>query len=217
MKTRGLANHPSLTRSTGLLFVGLFLGLLVGPGQVVAEPPSSEDSRAKLRELLSAYEFIPTREALLRVHPQVDGLLRELALDERPEQALVRHRAITVLSRFPSPETSKTVQSVIKRYRQVQQGLELLLLAEALGTYAVVEGPAALRVLKPFLVHDSLDLRMAAARSVRLCRHTEAVKLLKARAKVDPSKTVRASIEKELRILEKPEARPARPAPISGR
>lgn len=173
----------------------LLLSLVLLPS-VAAGVPLREDVELALSDL----ERVPDKKELLELSPQVEQILQDL-VEHPSRRALARSRAIAVLQFFPSTQTRATIRGVIQAGSKATRGLALLDLQTALTSYAVIEGPSSLPVLRPFLSHASIDVRSAAVRAVFLSGHANRRAILEARHAVEPSATVRARIAGELKRL----------------
>ena len=164
------------------------------------EPTDEARARLRLERSLSAIEFLPTREALVRIHPEVPRMLLEIARGKtlRP---LARTRAITLLRHFPGKDTAALLVGLIDRPCKADDGLCRLDLQQALASYAAVMGHRAVARVAPFLAHAHMDLRMAAALALRLSGSPRALPLMAEQLTREKSATVRAEIEQQVRIM----------------
>ncbi|MCC6748174.1 MAG: HEAT repeat domain-containing protein [Deltaproteobacteria bacterium] len=167
-------------------------------GAARADDRKSLSPRGKVELALSAIEEVPSRAALERLHPNVELLLHEIVARPSPTRRLARNRALTVLRLFPSATTRRVLQAVVVGTRVDRPGMELLDLQQATSSFAVVAGPEALPVLAPLLDHAQLDVRRAAAESLRLCRSPKARALLERRLRREPSALVRHELKEQL-------------------
>jgi hypothetical protein len=154
---------------------------------------------------LSAIETVPDRAALMRLHPEVDVVLRQIVASPTAPP-LARSRALTVLRHFPSDATRATLKAAIDHSLRATRGqtrlsVELLDLQQALVSYAVTAGPAALAVVQPQLSHWNDGVRLAAAVAVRMTRSQQALPLLQARLKLETSAAVKLRLGGEIEGL----------------
>ena len=179
----------------------LIVTALLVPAAALAAP-----DRNQVELSLSGIERVPGKQALLRLGPGVDQVLREIVL-KPSRRALARTRAIALLRLFPAKETTAVLQQVISATGKAKQGLALLNLQQALASYAVVVGPPSLATVKPFLSHGNVDVRYAAAEAVRLGRSKEAISVLRQRELLEPSPTVRHQLKRQVELIRRPPTR----------
>ncbi len=176
--------------------LALALALLASPA--VAQQSLTE--RGRLEAALSGIESVPSKATLLHASPRAAELLREIVL--RPSRnVLARNRALSALRLFPGAASAQVLRAVIETNRAAKTGLARLDLEQALASYAVLRGPEAVEVVRPFLAHASLDVRLTAASALVATRSPRALGLLEARRRDEPSETVRARIDRELAAL----------------
>lgn len=178
---------------SGVLF--LILGAL-GAG-----PAGAQSLRDAVELALSSHESVPTKAKLLDLSPQVDQVLREIAEDPSPRRPLAQMRALSALQLFPSKRNAAAVQGVIKASAKAKTGLPFLRLKTALLSLAVMQGPAAVPSLAPFLRHHNVDVRAATVRAVAASKSPRARQLLKQQQQRDASPIVRAELKKRLARL----------------
>lgn len=184
-----------------IILSGLTLALC---SAAYAAPPP----RATVEQVLSGIEFIPTRQALLSLGPDVDRVLRDIVA--RPSRRrLARTRAISLLRHFPSKATRAALLNVIRANTRAVKGLPLVDLQQALVSYAVAAGPASLSVCRPFLDHKHMDVRFEAARALRLGGNPRALPLLQRRKQVESSPMVRHQLTRQIEALLRPPRRGA--------
>lgn len=175
-----------------------------------ADEPTASAARQRLERALSAIEFIPTREVLVGIHPEVPRMLHEIVRG-KTLNPLARTRAITVLRHFPGKKTVALLEGLIVQPCKAKDGLCRLDLQQALASYASVKGHAAVGKVAPFLAHANMDLRMAAALALRLSGSPRALPLMAEQLTREKSATVRAEIEQQIRIMEHSEKKVPRP------
>lgn len=166
--------------------------------------PARADVRARrpqVEQALSAIEGVPRKTELVRLGLGVDKVLQDIVAHPS-KRVLARVRALTVLRYYPSKTTQALLRKEIAATQKAKRGLPLIYLGQALRSYAVVVGPKAVSVVQPQLDHASIDVRVAAAEALRLSRAPTASAILAARAKHDPSATVRAELQRQLRLLD---------------
>ncbi len=177
-------------------------GLWLLPATTWAEPDQAGFMRA-----LTTRERIPTRAGLLRLDPQAEHALQAL-VNQSSTRALARSRAISLLQLFPSKGTAATLLEVIKSASHPRaKGLILKDLGRALTAYAVVMGPKALPQLTPFLAHGNPDVRLEAARALRLSKNEAALKMISSRLKVETTPFVRAQLKKQIAQIQRATSR----------
>ena len=128
-------------------------------------------------------------------------MLREVA-SGKTRRVLARNRAITMLQYFPGKKNEALLAGILNSKCKKRDGLCLVNQQQALASYAAVKGPGSLAMIRPFLAHDNLDTRMAAAQALRLSRSPKTIPLLAERLTVEKSATVKAEIEQQIRRLE---------------
>jgi hypothetical protein len=159
--------------------------------------------RQQVEQTLSGVEWIPTKQQLLRLGPDVDQVLRQIALQPQGK-SLARNRAITLLRFFPSKATASVLEQVITKNQAALKGPPVLHVKQALVSYAVVRGPDALKLIHPFLTHKVPDLRYSAVEAVRRSRSPKALALLEARKKLEPSPIVKHHLLRQITHLRQP-------------
>lgn len=201
---------PSITVA---LVLALVLSLV--PRAVMAGPTWSTADRARVERALSAYETIPARGELLKVHPAAHEILLDIVKFPASRRALARSRALAVLRHFPSKATiaalTNAMSAAEKKARAVRPGrsgqiplsLALVDLRQALTSYAAVRGPAALPLVKTYLAFPNQDVRSTAAATLRVSRSPQARRLLLARQRVERSAMVRHEITRQLKLLKR--------------
>lgn len=157
--------------------------------------------RSPVEQALSAIEGVPRKADLERLGLGVDKVLQDIVAHPS-KRVLARVRALTVLRYYPSKTTQTLLRQEIAATQKAKRGLPLIFLGQALRSYAVAVGPKAVAVVQPQLAHPSIDVRVAAAEALRLSRAPSASAILAARAKHDPSATVRAELQRQLRLLD---------------
>ena len=192
----------------------LVLALLV-PATAAADPNWTVADRARVERALSAYETIPSRGELLKVHPAAHGIMLEIVQFPSSTRALARTRALAVLRHFAGRKTAAALlQAIRKAEHEARQGsprrpgqeiplsLAMVDLRQALTSYAVVQGPASLALTRSYLTFPNPDVRASAVAALTASRSPAARALLLARQKVEPSAMVRHQIKRQLRQLE---------------
>jgi hypothetical protein len=149
---------------------------------------------------LSHHESIPNKQVLLGLGPDVQSVLQDI-VRHPSHRVLARTRAITVLRLFPSTSTASLLKTVIQRNIKAQKGLALLELRLALASYAVVQGPSSLELIRPYLAHPNMDMRYWAAEAVRLSRSSEAKELLEKRHELEQSPRIRLQLQRQLDLI----------------
>ena len=184
--------HLAALALTGTLCCGLLFG-----GDARA------DLRSRVERSLSVIEKGASKAALLRVYgADVEGVLREIVA--KPSRAvLARVRALTALRYFPSKATRELLAAEIAKTKRKRRGLELVYLQQALRSYAVVTGKAAVATVVPLLSHSSIDVRIAAGEALRLSASPKARALIAARLARDSSATVRAELTRQLQLIDR--------------
>ena len=174
--------------------------LLLAPLAAAAEP-----DRDRLELMLSDIERVPGKADLSRLGPGVDAVLRDIARSPNPARMLASTRAIAVLRHFPSPKTATVLRSLLHRLRQVTRpGVALINLQQALTSYAVVAGPAAMKEIEPLLSHSRIDVRHAACEAVRPTGSPQAGQVLRKRRVLERAPLVLHQIERQLRRIARP-------------
>lgn len=195
--------------------LGLVLSLVLSlvPAAAVAAPTWSTADRARVERALSAYETVPARGELLKVHPAAHEILLDIVKFPASRRALARTRALAVLRHFPSRATTAALTDAMrvaqKKARAVRPrpsgelplSLALVDLRQALTTYAVVRGPASMPLVKAYLGFPNPDVRSTAAEALRVSRSPGARAALLARQKVERSALVRYAITRQLGLL----------------
>jgi hypothetical protein len=179
------------------------VALALLPASAVAAPPARE----RIESLLSHIERVPGREQLLSASPDAEKILQDIV--QRPStRMLARTRAIALLRYFPSPATSALLRELCRPAAASKAvGVAFLDFRAALGSYAVVAGPASIDVIQPLLAHSSMDVRLAAVRALAEVRSPRVLGLLEARRRVETAGTVRHFLEREVARLRAPAQR----------
>ena len=197
--------------STISLALAAVVALAVSLPSGAAADEGTTKARLQLERTLSAIEFVPSRQTLERIHPEVDRLLREIAAG-KTTHVLAQNRAITTLRLFPGKETTALLQELVDKSKcKADDGLCRLNLQQALASFATIKGHAAVSRVAPFLAHAHMDVRMAAALALRLSRSPRALPLMAEQLTREKSDTVRAEIEQQIRIMEGAEERVPKP------
>ncbi|MCA9668608.1 MAG: hypothetical protein KC503_23610 [Myxococcales bacterium] len=181
--------------------VAVPLAAVAAPGLAAAETPFGP-SRAAVELALSAYESVPSGDALVRQFgPAVVDVLVDIVA-QPGKNALARNRALTALRVFATPQVKKALAGAVSRNKSGKTAMQRFLLAQALPSYAAVVGPQSLGELTPLLLHSQIDVRRAALEALRLSRAKNARALIAERARVDSSALVRHSAKRELSRLD---------------
>jgi hypothetical protein len=205
-----MMNRRNLTPIVSALLVAA-----LAPAPAAGEPAPPAAVREHVELALSAIETVPDREALLRIHPQVEQVLRQIVASPS-RRALARSRALAVLRHFPSEATRATLKQAMDQALAATRGhkrpsVELLDLQQAMVSYALTAGPRALAAVQPQLSHWNLDVRAAAALATRLTGDSAALPALEARIKLETSPTVRVRLQQQIEALKAgPKARGGR-------
>ncbi|MFH1132237.1 MAG: HEAT repeat domain-containing protein [Pseudomonadota bacterium] len=164
---------------------------------LVPQVASAKTNREKIELLLSGIEYVPSKEALMQLGTDIDGVLRDIVAKPSARR-LARTRALTALRWFPSKATEDLLHSVILANSKAKKGLALLNLGKALCSYAVIAGPKSLKISLPFLSHPSPELRYRSARAVLLSKSPDARAILVKLLEKEPSAMVRHQIKKQI-------------------
>ena len=192
-------------------FTALALALLLSSPAAADELTGQAKVRLQLERTLSAIEFVPSQQQLVLIHAGVDKMLLEIARG-KTTRPLAQNRAITALRYFPGKEAVALLQELVDNSKcKVDDHLCRLNLQQALTSYAVLKGHAAVPRIAPFLGHAHMDLRMAAALALRLTASHRALPLMAEQITREKSATVRAEIEQQIRIMEGAERRVNKP------
>ncbi len=171
------------------------------------EPQSSPaDARTRIERALSAFEFMPTRAALLNISPHAEKMLRDIAAG-KTRRSLARNRALTSLRHFPGKDNEALLARVAGRACKRTDGPCRVDREQALCSYAVLAGDRAVKLIRRYLAHKEIDTRLAAARALRLSKSPRALTLLAQRLTVEKSATVRAEVKQEIQRIEGAEPR----------
>jgi len=179
------------------------LAALVTLATIATPTAAAPPPRAAVERVLSAIEKMPSKTALLRLYgPDFEKTLQ--AIVTTPSRAvLARVRALTTLRYFPTARTRELLRAEIAHTKGAKNGLPLVYLGQALRSYAIVAGPKALPTIVPLFVHPSIDIRVAVGEALRLSHTPTARTLIAARAKHDPSATVRAELSHQLALIDR--------------
>jgi hypothetical protein len=162
-----------------------------------AAPPRV--ARATVESRLRSYKPDPAPWRALG--PGTDETLIEIAGDGKTE-ALLRARAVSTLSYFPTPAARKFLESTIDGKAASPDPADRLLVAKAavaLGWLGGVQVPAR---LAPLLDHPDPDVRLDAAIGLGLTRLTTAAEELRKRLDVESVARVRAQISRQIQVIE---------------
>jgi hypothetical protein len=167
-----------------------------------AEPPPGD---ARVVELLSGIDYVPTRAALddaLGAAVATDDLIA-IARGSAPESgdAGVRIRAYRALGLYPGTATATALRAGISEHA-AGGGVEILYLRAAIDSLVKVAGADAVDDIVPLLDHASRDVRATAAIALGHTGSDAAVAPLRARLSVEEVGQVRLAIAQALRELE---------------
>lgn len=150
-------------------------------------------SHERVREMLSGIEDVPSDADWRRLGDGVLPVLIDLS-DDTSQPPYVRLRAVGATGAFPRAAVRVFLLAVAR-----VEGQSDLLVREALVTLARAFGSAAVGDLVPFLRHDEVVVRDAAARSLGTIGGSAATRALHERLRVERDDTVRRTIERALR------------------
>jgi hypothetical protein len=162
-----------------------------------ASPPHVP--RPSVEARLRSYK--PDPAAWRALGPGTDEALIEIAGDGKAE-LLLRTRAVSTLSYFPTPATRKYLEKTIDARTASQDPNDRLLVAKAavaLGWLGGVQVPAR---LAPLLDHPDPEVRLDAAVGLGLTRLPSAAEELRKRLDAEPVPRVRAQISRQIEVIE---------------
>lgn len=176
--------------------VGVMLWLLLGPllvtgcaaSTVWAEPRAS---RGAVLELLSGYEYSPTRQDLEQLGPGVPGVLMEIVRD--PEMLKYqRLRALDLLQHYPDRSDVETFLTGLLSEKALPGGFQRIAM-RSLGRTAKGR---AIETLKPYLSSPDVHTREAAAQALYETGDPAIGAVLKSAAMKEPEPFLKHSMMK---------------------
>jgi hypothetical protein len=173
--------------------------LLMGPLFAAQKPAPARVPRASLEPKLRKYK--PDPSVWRAMGPGTDEALIEIAGDARTE-VLLRSRAVSTLSYFPTPAARKFLERTIEgKAASTDAGDRVLVgkAAVALGWLGGVQVPDR---LAPLLDHADPDVRVDAAIGLGLTRLASAADHLRKRLDVEPVERVRGQISRQIQVIE---------------
>jgi HEAT repeat protein len=169
--------------------------MLAGPTVRPPERPARGAVEAKLR----AYK--PDPGPWRALGPGTDQALIEIAGDGKAE-LLLRARAVSTLSYFPTPATRKFLDSTIDGKTSSSDPGDRLLLAKAAVALGWLGGTQVPERLAPLLESEDPDVRLDAAVGLGLTRLPSAADSLRKRLDVEPVARVRAQISRQIQVID---------------
>ncbi len=163
--------------------------------------PSTAPLGQRLAKAFSGYEYVPTREDLLKVAPEAELVPALWTLYHAPDQRLaVRTQALVSLRFFPSEQVQSWFETVLRDPATVDA-----VRRPAAKAYGFAFGERAVAVLGELLAHADLHTRDSAARALGAIGTAAARQKLSERAKIESEASVQATLAAE---LAKPERKP---------
>lgn len=165
-------------------FASVLALFLAVPLAAHANPPPV----AQVREMLSGYESVPSRDAWQRLGPETVGVLAQL-YNDRSQPPFVRIRAVAAAGSFATPAARTFLRGVLRL-----RGQSDLIAREALLALATAFGGEAMADVRPYVTDASPVLRAGAARALGRIRSNDALAVLQQRATVETDGDVREAI-----------------------
>lgn len=176
------------------------------PSQVVAattapapaaSPANATELQLQLRKIFSGYEYVPTREDLLRLaaEPALVPALWTLYGDAHAPLA-ARTQSLVSLRFFPSDQTRAWLEQVL-----ADATTPNTVRRPAAKAYGHAFGAAAVPVLTQLLAHPDLHTRDSAARALGAIAVPASKVALEARLSIEPEPSVKATLVAQLAKL----------------
>ena len=161
----------------------------------VAEQPVRADIVARLIPLLSGFEFVPTKDDLLRAGTAEELVVALSSIYRDPDVRLpARLHALSSLRFFPTDAAADLLADVVRSAESLPVARR-----SAVRVYAHVRGEASVTLLGEALEHSDRHTREAAVRALREVATPGARDLVTSRSIRESDSTVKTTI---LRLLE---------------
>jgi hypothetical protein len=164
-----------------------------------AKPAPAKVPRATLEPRLRNYK--PDPAAWRALGPGTDEALIEIAGDGKTE-AILRSRAVSTLSYFPTPATRKFLEGTVEGKAASTDATDRLLVAKAAVALGWLGGVRVPEQLAPLLDHADPEVRLDAAAGLGLTRLPTAAEALRKRLDVESVPRVRAQISRQIQVIE---------------
>lgn len=178
------------------------------------EPSAAVQLTDEAKFALTSIDGVPSQAQLEALIPDTFDALKELATNQKGTGELqpvqLRLRAIRALSMWPrSADAQQALKQVLLANRDLTAGTNVLLAQaalEGLGRQAIVSsegGTEVVEIVSLSLNHQSREIRIAAARSLRqMNANTQtAINALYARSQAERVESVRAAIIEAIQAL----------------
>jgi hypothetical protein len=171
-----------------------------------AKPAPSKVPRASIEPRLRSYK--PDPAAWRAMGPGTDEALIEIAGDGKTEM-LLRSRAVSTLSYFPTPAARKFLESTIGGKAASPDAGDRQLVGKAAVALGWLGGVHVPDQLAPLLDHPDPDVRLDAAIGLGLTRLPTAAEALRKRLDIENVARVRAQISRQIQVIEASRTLPA--------
>jgi len=171
-----------------------------------AKPAPSKMPRATIEPRLRNYK--PDPAAWRALGPGTDEALIEIAGDGKAE-VLLRSRAVSTLSYFPTPATRKFLEGTIAGKAASPDASDRQLLGKAAVALGWLGGVHVPEQLAPLLDHLDPDVRLDAAIGLGLTRLPTAAEALRKRLDIETVARVRAQISRQIQVIDASRVPPA--------
>ena len=172
--------------------LGALVGFCIAPSVAVAQPTSPAPRRARVRAMLSGYEWVPGAEQWRALGPGTAGMLIAL-YDDASEPPYVRLRAVAAVAHFPSAAT-RTFLGAVSR----APGQSDLFVREALLALATAFGDRARGDIAAFMADPRPVVRQGAAIGLGRVGTAAAREILRRRSLVEGDIAVRETLRRAL-------------------
>jgi HEAT repeat protein len=171
-----------------------------------AKPAPSKMPRATIEPRLRNYK--PDPAAWRALGPGTDEALIEIAGDGKAE-VLLRSRAVSTLSYFPTPATRKFLEGTVAGKAASPDAGDRQLLGKAAVALGWLGGVHVPEQLAPLLDHLDPDVRLDAAIGLGLTRLPTAAEALRKRLDIETVARVRAQISRQIQVIDASRVPPA--------
>ena len=155
--------------------------------------------------LLSSFEALPTRQQLESLFPNspTNRLMQIITSTSTTLTAGVRLRAIRALGQLPETlEVRTALLQLLAQYATAYDGIDLLYLMAIVETIGQLGTADEVDAVVSLLPHPSRDIRIAAARALRLMGNVAAVTPLRNRGRDELVESVKLEISETLQVLD---------------
>jgi HEAT repeat protein len=173
-----------------------------------AKPAAGKVPRATIEPRLRSYK--PDPAAWRALGPGTDEALIEIAGDGKTE-VLLRSRAVSTLSYFPTPAARRFLESTIDGKGDSPDAADRLLVAKAAVALGWLGGVQVPQRLAPLLDHPDPEVRLDVAIGLGLTRLPTAAEALRKRLVLEPVDRVRAQISRQIQVIDASRGPPPEP------